>query len=128
MSMGQESEVANAHEPGRHDVQEEAANELNAIERHGLLLVPVRVVLPVKMNFASLDSNQTVVGDRHPVGVPRQVFENGLGAAARRLGVDDPVLLFQSLDQLPEAGRFFQMLLLAMKKDLSTVICILQGG
>jgi hypothetical protein len=118
--------MANAHKPGRQDVQEEAANELDAIQHHDLLLVPVRVVLPVKINFASLDGNQTVVGDRHPVGVARQVFENGLGAAERRLGVDDPILLFQGGDQLLEEGGIFQVPLLAMKRDLPTVLRILQ--
>src|SRR5262249_42268222 len=118
MGVSQESEVADAHKSGGNDVQEQTANELDAIQRPGLLLVPVRVVLPVKMDLAILDADQAVIGDGHPVGVACQVLENDLRTAtAWGLSINNPVLLPQGRDQLPKEGEIFQMPLLAMKRN-----------
>jgi hypothetical protein len=70
------------------------------------------------MDLVVLDSDQAVIGDRHLVGVSRQVLENDLRSTKGRFGIDDPFLLAHGGDQLPEASGFFQIPLLAVKQDL----------
>src|SRR5262249_39628167 len=66
-TVAQQAVVANAHEPRWHDVQQEAADELHGFQRHYLLLIAVRVILPLEEDLIILDLHQSLVGDRHPV-------------------------------------------------------------
>jgi hypothetical protein len=77
------------------DVEQEAADELARIERHGpVALVPVATVVLVSERHAGLvERDQPAVGDGDAVGVARQVRQHGLGSCEGRLGIDEPVLL-----------------------------------
>src|ERR1022692_4395080 len=71
-------------------MQEKASHELDRVQRHCLGPVLVRVIFPLKGNLAILQRQQTIVGDGHSMGVPRQIFEHLFGSAEGCLGVDDP--------------------------------------
>jgi hypothetical protein len=56
MTVGQKSEVPDAHESFGQDVQEEPAQELNRLQGHGARLIAVRVVAPTESDALSVKS------------------------------------------------------------------------
>jgi hypothetical protein len=91
-AVGQEAEVADAHETFREQVQQKAAQEL--IERYGhqLLFVVVGGVAPMKRDLPISKRNQSMVGDGHAMSVTAQITEHMLGASERWFRVDHPIL------------------------------------
>jgi hypothetical protein len=89
--MGQETEVADAHETGGKHVEQKASQELVHGQGHEALLVAVGGVSPAEGDLVTGEGNETMVGDGHTMGVSAQVVEDVLGAPERRFAVDDPV-------------------------------------
>jgi hypothetical protein len=83
--------VTDAHEASGQYVGQKAAKKLLYRQSHLALLVAMSVILPTEGDFLSVKGNQSVVGDRHPVGVSAEVSEHLGRPAEGRLGVDDPV-------------------------------------
>ena len=92
---GEQAIVADAMEPARQAVQQEAADELVGAERHHLLTVwrGAAIILVAERDAALAEPEETAVRDGDPVGVARQIGEHGLGTGERRLGIDHPALL-----------------------------------
>ena len=78
--------MPDAVEATRQDMEQEAADELVRCERHDSL--PLRtiaaVVLVAEGDAGLVERNQTVIRDGDPVGVAREIGEDGLGAATSR--------------------------------------------
>ena len=55
-AIGEEAEVADADQSGRQHVEQEAADELDRIEGHGLGAGMIRVVFPVEADVAVFQS------------------------------------------------------------------------
>src|ERR1019366_821200 len=68
-SVGEESEVADAHEGGRQHMQQKSAQELIDFKSQGLFLLAVRGVSPAKGDVAVGESDQSGVGDGDSVSV-----------------------------------------------------------
>ena len=64
-AIGEEAEVADADQAGRQHVEQEAADELDRIEGHGLGAGMIRVVFPVEADMAVFQSAKAMVGDGH---------------------------------------------------------------
>ena len=67
--VGEESEVANAHETFRKHVQQEAAQELIERKSHQLLFVVVSRIAPAKSDFPSGERDQAMIRDGYAMGV-----------------------------------------------------------
>jgi len=93
VSIGEKAVVADTHESGWKNVEEEAPNKLHGIQGHGALLIAVGVVLPTESDFAVVEGLDASVGDGDSMGVAGKVLEYLGGPAERWLGVDDPVLV-----------------------------------
>ena len=106
MPIGEEAEVADAHEAAREQVQEEAAQELMDEQSHQPLLVVVSGVSPAEGDVAVGESNQPVVGDGDAVGVGAEIAQHMFRPAERRFGVDDPVVAEQEPEPGGEGARF----------------------
>ena len=67
----------------------------SAAERHRLVARPAlgAVVLPAEGDAALVQREQAAVGDRHPVGVARQIGQHRRGPGKRALGIDHPLAL-----------------------------------
>ena len=87
----QESEAPDLHEPTWQDMQQIAANELDSIEGHQLLLVSVSGVSPAERYATVGELNNATVGDGDSVRIPRKVLDDVLGPIQRWLRVDDPL-------------------------------------
>ena len=91
--VGEESEVADANQSPGQNVDQESAQKLLRGNGHDLLLAAVRIVFPAKRDSIVLEGDESMVRDRDAMGIARQIVQNMLRTAERRLGVDDPVLL-----------------------------------
>jgi hypothetical protein len=90
VAMGEEAEVADTDEAGGQDVEQEAAEELEGVEREDFFDTAVAVILPAEADTVVFDLEQPMVGDSHAVGIAAEILDD-LGRAAKgTLGVDDP--------------------------------------
>ena len=87
---GEQTVVTDALETGWQRMEQETADQLGGIEGHGLRPLRVPVVLPAEGHLAVGQGKQALIGDGHTVRVAAEVFEDLLGAAQRRFGIDDP--------------------------------------
>src|SRR6204780_1535248 len=62
-AIGEEAEVANADQSGGQHVEQEAADEFDRIEGHGLGAGVIRVVFPIEADTAVFQRAKSVVGD-----------------------------------------------------------------
>lgn len=87
-------------------MQEEALDKgvgLKLCHLHAVALLPVT---KGEAHLIALQVKETIVGDRHAMGIAAEITQGWLGAAKRGLGVDNPLLLAQSLDEPVEGlGR-----------------------
>jgi hypothetical protein len=70
VAVAEKAVVTNALETLGQDMQQEAANKLVGIERHGLLLLMVAIIFPSEADLAVVDIEQAVIGNSHPMSVP----------------------------------------------------------
>ena len=61
------------------------------------------VVLPAEGDSIIVEGDETMVGDGNAVSVASQVVEDMFCPAERRLGVDDPLLTEELMDETVEA-------------------------
>ena len=67
--MSEQPEVADAYEPERQNVQEEAPQELVHVERHLSLLVVVPGIAPAERHAMIFQRQQPVTGNGHTMRV-----------------------------------------------------------
>ncbi len=89
VSVGEKAVVANTHESGRKNVEEEPPNKFHGVQGHGALLIAVGV-LPAESDFAVFEGLDASVGDGDSMGIAGKVVEYLGGPAERRFGVDAP--------------------------------------
>lgn len=78
-AIGEEAIVADAMEPVRQAVDEEAADELVRIERHQPGCVAMTVVAPAEGYGGLVGADQAAIGDRDPVRVAAKIGKDMLG-------------------------------------------------
>ena len=110
-AVGEESEVADAHQSAGQNVKQETAQELMSGNSHDLLLAAVSIVPPAEGDAIVLEGHEAMVGDGDAMGVAGQVVEHMFGAAKGWLGVDHPVLPVQLPKEVGEAAGSGQVLL-----------------
>ncbi len=106
LSVGEEAEVANAHEAWRQQVQQEASEELIGGEGHDAFAVAMRGISPAEADVSVGESNQPVVGDGHTMGVSAQITQYVFGSTERWFGVDNPILAKQEAEPTGKGLRF----------------------
>ena len=107
--------MANADQSRGQHVEQEATDELDRIEGHGLGAGMIGVVFPVKADVAVFQSVQAVVGDRHSVGIASQILEHSSWSTEGRLDMNDPFEFRGCLTHGLERGRLGQIAKLAEK-------------
>ena len=95
IAVGKEAEVADAYEPGRQQMEQEAAQELIDGQSHERLLVAVRRVAPAEGYVAISESDQPGVRDSDAMGVGAEIAQHMFRAAKGSLGVNNPVVAEQ---------------------------------
>lgn len=118
--VGEKSVVTDAMKAIGQNVQEEAADELVAVERHGAIAVyaVVSVILEFERDAGAVKFEKPAVGDGDAVRVARQIGQDLVWSGERPLGVDHPVRPPQWLEIICECGRISERSVLAEKREL----------
>jgi hypothetical protein len=93
VAVGEQAEVANAHETLGQDMEQKTAQEFIGGKCHGARLVSTGIVPPTEGDFAFGHGQEPGVGDGDAVGIAGKVGEDLGGSGKRSLGIDDPVPL-----------------------------------
>ena len=88
-AIGEPAEVSDLYKPRRKDMLQEAAQELHCADGHDFALA-IPIIAPAEAHLAILEGDQPRVRDGDAVGVAGEIFQNLLGSAKRRLGIDHP--------------------------------------
>ena len=89
-SVGQKAEVTHAHEAFGDHVEQEAADEFMGIEGHGLFSVLIFSVPVTEGDLCVVGRENSIIGQRHAVGIAAEIVEDMGGGAKRLLRIDDP--------------------------------------
>ena len=127
-AVGEQAEVADAHEAFWQHVKEEAAQELRSLESHGTLPAAMGIVLPSEGDLLAVESDQAVVGDGDAVGVTAEIAQHLRGSAHGLLGIDHPVLSMDSAQQLRELFRMLKACSRTPAVEQPLAIEVLQSG
>ena len=118
--------MADAVEPVGEHMHEEAADELEGRQAHGLHTIPALdpVILPFERHSVGISADQAMVGDGDAVGVAGQVGQHLFGSAKWWFGVDDPIDLAQGSQPFAEGAGICQFGEVTEEPQLS---CAMQG-
>ena len=105
-AIAQDAVVPNAHASLWQDVQEEAPNAYHHFQGHDVPGVSPAPMAPLERDLAILERHEAVMADGDAVGIPTEVAQDMMGRAKRRLGIDDPVL---RAERLQEARKTFRV-------------------
>ena len=128
MPVGEEAEVADAHEAAWQQVEQEAAQELVDRQSQQALLVGMRGVSPAEGDVALFEGDQSAVGDGDAVGVAAEIAQRVFRSAEGRLGIDDPVVAEQGSEPCGEGPWFRQCCEVTVERELVLVEGGLQSG
>lgn len=81
-------------------MNQEAADELVCLQRHGSDAIVFFAVSPLECDPAVLKCHQAVVGNGDAVRIAAEVIEDLNGAPKGRFGVDDPFMFAVSVQEL----------------------------
>ena len=126
--VSQKAEVADAHEARGKHVEQEAAQELLDGQGHQALLVAVCGISPAEGDLVPRKGDQSMIGDRHAVGVAAEITENVFGTTEGRLAVDHPVLPEEGAEERSECLRFRQKLEFPVEGELAIVEGLPESG
>ena len=98
LAVGEQAIMADSMEPVREDVDQEAPDELEGRNGHDLSpeAAVIAVVLVLEGDAVVVGLDQTIVGDRYPVGIATEISERGGRAVEGLFAVDEPFLAFLS--------------------------------
>jgi hypothetical protein len=77
-AIGQETEVTDAHETIRQDVEQKAFDKLVGVENRCLFPIAVLAIAIAQSDLAMIDREDPIVGKRHAVSVAAEIVENDL--------------------------------------------------
>ena len=105
-SVSQEAEVTDAHEAVGQEVEQEAADKFVGLKIRRLFPIAVFAISIAQNDLAVIDSEDTIIGERHAVGVAAEIVENGLGRTERLFRIDDPIFVMGDFDVAVEGSDF----------------------
>ena len=126
ISVGQESEVTDLDEAGGKHVQEKPPDELDGIDRQGLLRVSVPRVSPPEGDCPSSKRSRRPLEMAMRCVYRAKIFQHLLGSAERTLGVYHPALLFERVIEAIECRRSAQFREFARQANLLLAVGLLR--
>src|ERR1700729_1535579 len=109
MAVAEKAKVADAVKTVRQHMDQEAADELIAVEGDRLLAVVVAIILPAETNLAVVHRHQAIVGDGDPVSIGPDVVENLGRPGEWPLRKDDPLGGVDRSQVTPECRGLMQV-------------------
>ena len=117
--IGEISEVPDAHETLREQVEQKTTQKVICLECHGLFPVSMGAVPPAKCHISIGKGDQALVGNGHAMCVAAEIAENIFRTAEWPFAVNDPVAAEHFTDEGVKRLRVRKMLQFAMKLDFA---------
>jgi hypothetical protein len=105
-----------------------AAKKLSCPERHLPLLVSVRVIFPAKGDLFTIEGEETVIADSHPMRVTSEIAKDLGGSAERLFRVNNPFLPEERIHKSVEPLWIPKVSRLASEDQLTLSECFSQSG
>ena len=128
VAVGEEAEVADAHEARRQQVEQKAAQKLFDIQGHEPFLVAVGGVAPTEGNVVLGESDQPGVRDGDAMGVGTEITQHMFWAAEGPFGVNDPVVAEQQPQPGGEGARLGQRQQAAVELEFTSLEGVAKSG
>ena len=128
VAVGEESKVADAHEPWRQQMKQEAAQELIYGQGHESLLVAVSRIAPSEGDVATGESDQPGVGDGDAMSVGAEIAQHMHRSTEWALGVDDPAVAEQHAQPGGEGAWLRKVRQAAVELKLTTMEGVAETG
>ncbi len=95
-------------------------------ERHRLVARPSLgpVIFPAERDAMLIQGDESLVGNRHPVGIAGQIRQHCCGSGKRALGIDHPLDLAQRCQPVGEDDRIGQIGVLPEELQLAAAVCL----
>ena len=72
-------------------MEEEPPKKLDGVQRHRPVAVSMGIVFPAKRHPPVLECQQAAIGDRHAMGIAREILQDRPRAADGGFGIHDPL-------------------------------------
>lgn len=118
-AIGKKTEVSNANEARRKQVEQEAAQKLIHRKGHRSLSIAVRGVPPTEGDVVVGQREESMVGDGNSMCIAAEVAQNMLGTAEGPFTVDDPIVAVELPDERMESLRFREELELSVEAEFA---------
>ena len=119
MPIGKISEVADAYEALREQVEQETTQELFSWEFHLAFYVSMGAISPAECDIPIPKRNQAMVGNGHSMRVAAEISENIFRTTERSFTVNDPFVSEELTDKAVKCLRVGKMLQFAMEADFA---------
>jgi hypothetical protein len=73
------------------DMEEEPPKKLDGVQRHRPVAVAMGIVFPAKRHPPVLECQQAAIGDRHAMGIAREILQDRPRAADGGFGIHHPL-------------------------------------
>ena len=90
-------------------MQKEPSDELIGTESHDLLFIPIGVIPPAKGDFFVIETENAVIADGDPMGIPTEITKDSFGSAKGRLTIDDPFFVVKPSSEALKGVGLLQM-------------------
>src|SRR5450631_1610700 len=95
MAISKQPVIADPMEAIRQNVQEEAAYKFTRLKSHNFALAANPIIVATKTDVALVHAEQSTVGDRDAMRVPREIGEDMLGTGEGLFRINDPFVSAQ---------------------------------
>lgn len=123
ITVGEDAEMSDAHEPAREDVEEETSNEFMRIECQRLSAVAIGVILPGEGHGMVVHGKDAMIGDGDAVCVSTEIGDDLFGAAKWRFGVNDPSVPAEAVTKVLKGVVGIERRELAGENQLTGIKC-----
>ena len=90
ITVRKKAEMPDLYKAAGQNVQEEAADELHGVQGHLFDLIVILRISPSKAHATILKAQQPPIGNRHSMGISRQIPQDLLRSTERMSGVNYP--------------------------------------
>jgi hypothetical protein len=86
-------------------MEEQSSEEFDGVKRHCALSIAPLIVFPSKRDLSIGAGEQPPIRDGHAMRIPGQILEHLVRPCERGLGIDNPLRLLQSREELAPGHR-----------------------
>ena len=109
-------------------MEQEPPDELDGIEGHQALAVPMGIIFPPKGHPPVLQRQQAPIRDRHPMRITREILQHRPRATHGGLGLDHPFCTPEGVQKLLPPRVLREGVALPLQRQSACRVCLMEPG